>query len=370
MKQNEMISPSQMAMLLLAFTLGSSIVFIPTPVISAAGNGAWMSIILAAAAGVPGLLSVLYLHRIFPDKSSIQYLGDVFGRWIGSVFTIIILFVMVLMIANITVGAGVFFTTTMMLDTPLYIFHSLILFVSALTALAGIEVAARMFSLSLLIMLATIMIILVFDLGKYHPTHLLPLFTGGALPVLHGAILIHGFPYSEIFVFSLLLFYVRPARNEPLGRMLISAYAVNMIIFLAVVLCASMIFGQAAGQRNFALYEMARVLEIPGFAVRIEAISGITLIAGSYIKSTIALIALSSGIARILKLKDSRSVILPLTLLLLFMSLTMFSTQMESRISWSVIVPAVNVLATTPIVLGAVITLIKRSFGKNGKSKA
>ncbi|MBW7457454.1 GerAB/ArcD/ProY family transporter [Paenibacillus sepulcri] len=367
MNHKDFVSPSQMALLLLAFTLGSSIVFIPNPVIHAASNSAWISVVISGTAGIPGLLSVLYLYRIYPDKSSIQYLGDIFGKWIGTVFAVLMLLAIVRMTANIVIGVGAFFTTTMMLGTPLYEFHVLILLVAALTALAGIEVTARLFNLFLLVMLATIILILLFGMGNYHPANLLPQFTGGISPILHGAIINFGFPYSEIFTFSILLYFVRPARNEPLGRLLFSVYALNMLIFIMVVLCATMTFGSGAGHRNFTLYVMARVTHISGFVERSDAIAGITLIAGSYIKATIALISLSSGIAHLLKLKDSRSVILPLVLLLLFMSLTTYSTQMESSITWYLIVPAINMCATIPIILAAVTTMIKRGFRKEGK---
>ncbi|KAE9133843.1 hypothetical protein PF010_g2662 [Phytophthora fragariae] len=167
-----------------------------------------------------------------------------------------------------------------------------------------------------------------------------------------------------MFVFSAILYYVRPAKKEPLGKLLIAAYFANMVIFLAVVLCASMVFGKAAGERSFSLYEMARVIEIPGIFERIEAIAGITLIAGSYIKTTIALLALSSALAHLLKLKDSRSVILPLTLLLLFISLTMFTTEMESHTFWTLIWPAVTTCATVPIILAALVHVMKRAASK------
>ncbi|MBW7454007.1 GerAB/ArcD/ProY family transporter [Paenibacillus sepulcri] len=362
MNEKEWVSPSQIAMLLLAFTLGSSIVFIPGPVIAAAGNGAWLSVIISGAAGIPGLLSILYLHHIYPSKSSFQYLGDVFGKWMGTLFSLLILFVLILMISNITVGVGSFFSSTMMLETPTYVFNFLILMVCALTALAGIEVTARLFVLFLMMMLATIFVILFLDLGKYHPDNLLPQLAEGISPIMHGAIINHGFPYSEMFVFSALLFFIRPAKNESTGKFMFFAYFANMIIFLGVVLCASMIFGKAAGTRNFTLYEMARVIEITGVFERIEMIAGITLIAGSYIKSTIALLALSSGFAHIFKLKDSRTVILPVSLLMFFISMSMFSTEMESNTFWTLIWPAITTCATIPIVLAAVVTLIKNAF--------
>jgi spore germination protein KB len=359
MKQKERISPSQMAMMLCAFTIGSSIVFIPSPAIAAAGNDTWLALFIAGAAGVPGLASVLYLHRLFPDMSFIQYFTLIFGRWIGAIISAFILLVLIVMITNITVGVGAFFTSTMMVDTPSYVFHTLILLVAALSVRAGIENMARMFSLFLLVMLATIVIILISNLFMYHAEDLLPQFANGIKPIVHGAIIMYGFPYSEVFVFATLLGFVRPKKNEPLAKLMFTAYFINVATFLAVILCSIMVFGPAAGERKFSLYEMARVIELPGIIERIEAVSGITLIAGSYIKSTIALLALSVGLSHLLKLRDSRVVIFPLTLLLIFISLTMFSTEMEAQTFWRFGVSSINIYCMFFLMLAAVIAFVR-----------
>ncbi|TBL79844.1 GerAB/ArcD/ProY family transporter [Paenibacillus thalictri] len=359
MRPKERISPSQMALMLCAFMLGSSIVFIPSPAIAAAGNDTWLSLLLSGALGMLGLASVLYLHRLFPDMSFIQYFNIVFGRWVGTVLGAFILLVLVVMIANITVGVGAFFTSTMMVDTPIYVFNTLILIVSALTARAGVEVMARMFSFFLIVMLATIVIILICNMTNYHAGDLLPQFAKGVKPIIHGMIIMYGFPYSELFVFAALLGFVRPLKSEPLGKLMYTAYLVNVATFLAVILCSIMVFGLGAGERKFSLYELARVIELPGFIERVEAVAGITLITGSYIKSTIALLALSTGLSHLLNLKDPRAVIYPLTLLMIFLSLTMFSTEMEAQTFWTLGVSSINIYSIFFLIFGALLAFVR-----------
>jgi spore germination protein KB len=162
-----------------------------------------------------------------------------------------------------------------------------------------------------------------------------------------------------VFVFATLLGFVRPKKNEPLATLMFTAYFINVATFLAVILCSIMVFGPAAGERKFSLYEMARVIELPGIIERIEAVSGITLIAGSYIKSTITLLALSVGLSHLLKLKDSRVVIFPLTLLLIFISLTMFSTEMEAQTFWRFGVSSINIYCMFFLMLAAIIAFVR-----------
>ena len=69
MQEHDRVKPSQMAALLLSFTIGSTIIFIPSPVIGAAGNGAWLSFLLSGAIGIILTGCVLFLHQRFPGDA-------------------------------------------------------------------------------------------------------------------------------------------------------------------------------------------------------------------------------------------------------------------------------------------------------------
>jgi spore germination protein KB len=268
------------------------------------------------------------------------------------------------MAANITLGLSSFFSITMMVETKQYIFHFLILLSAALTAHAGFEVMARMFTLMLVFTYFTIAVILLFLLPMYDPWMLLPQLNEGIKPILYGAYISYGFPYSEIYVFAPLMCFVQPNQKEPLGRFMIYASVINVATMIAVSVCAFMVMGETAGTRKFVLYSMARLLELPGIVERVESIAGITLIAGSFIKTTIAIFSLSVTFSRLFKFNNTRLVIFPLTGLIFFLSMTMFPNEAEAVETWNVLWPLISSICAIPIVIAVIVSLVRSPSGK------
>lgn len=360
MQEHERISPSQMAGLLLSFTIGSTIIFIPSPIIAAAGNGAWLSLLISGSAGLFLTGCVLFLHRRYPGLSMVQYYEAIFGKWAAAGLAVLLIAVLVLMVANITLGLSSFFSITMLVETRSFVFHGLILLTAAFTAHAGIEVMARLFTLMLFFIYFTIIVILVSLVTLYDPWMLLPQFSGGIKPILHGAYVSYGFPYSEIYVFAPLLMFVRPSKTEPLGKFMIYATLLNVATMISVSACAYMVMGDTAGTRKFVLYSMARLLEIPGIVERVESIAGIALIAGSYIKASIGILALSVTLAHVLRLPNTKLLIFPVTAFIFFLSMTMFSNEAEATEYWNNVWPLVSSTCAIPVVVAAVWVLVKR----------
>ncbi|MBD2844985.1 endospore germination permease [Paenibacillus sp. IB182496] len=363
---NDRIGPTQAAVLLLAFTLGSSVMFIPSPALAAAGTLTWLSVLVSGSVGLGLLGCVLYLHRRHRGRSLVAYYREVFGRWLAAPLLLWLMLVLVLMIANIVVGMGNFFTSTMMVDTPLFYLHAPVLLAAACTARAGIEVAARLFMLFLNVIVLMIIVILAVNLPNYQPQLLLPQYAPSTLPVLHGAYVLYGFPYSEVFVFGLLLEHVRLRQRVAVGRALVGALLSNIVLFAGIVLCAGMTFGPLSGQRSYVLYELARMIELTGTVERIESIAGIVLIAGSYIKATIAFIALHRCMARFFQLKQSRALILPLSLAILFISLTMFKSGTKAQEYWTSLWPMITSTCVLPLLAAAVLSAFRRPPARSG----
>lgn len=361
----ERISPSQMAGMLLAFTLGSSIMFIPSPMVQAAGNSAWLSVLLAGVTALVQLACVLLLHKRHPKLDLVGYYRLYYKEWGAILLGGWLILVLMLMVANIVLGMSQFFNGTMMVDSTSYSLHLLVLTAAALTAFSGIEVASRMFLLFLFIPLAMVVVILIANTPLYEFEQLLPQFQDGLLPVAHGAYIAFGFPYAEIFVFAILMRYVRLAKGEPLGRYMFYALIVNMGAFIIVNLTAVVLFGPMAGTRKYMLYEMARIIDIPGILERIESIAGILLISGSYIKATIALIALNDTCASLFKLPRSRLLIMPLSVLIFFLSLNMFQTDVAAGEFWNSIWPLITGSCALPLVVTAAAELVS-GRGKRG----
>ncbi|MDF2652576.1 MAG: spore gernimation protein, partial [Paenibacillus sp.] len=285
MKKRITVSSRQMATLFLSFLTGSAIVNIPAPLTGAAKNAAWMSLWMANGLGMLLLSCILYLYRKYPEMTLIQYSRLAIGRVLTVILVIPFFLLSFMLLANIVVDIGGFFKSTMMRETPTYVFHLLVLFTAALTVRSGIEVMARMFTLLLITIFIFSAIVMLLTLPAYRVELLMPLFPKGFKPVLHGAYIAYGFPYAELILFSMVLPFVRKDQ-EPLGKFMFTSLLISGFSLTLVIVCTIMALGPMAGNIKYSLFTLARLIELAEIIERVESVIGMALIAGSYMKAT------------------------------------------------------------------------------------
>lgn len=324
------VTLQQLSGLLICYVTGSAIVFIPNPLTAAAGNDAWISLTLAYGFGMIMLASVLFLHNRHEGASLVAYSQKLIGTI--ATYPVIGLFILMLFFAicAIIASIGDFFTSVMMTRTPPYIFDSISIIISALTARSGLRVIARMFFLLLWIVLACSLLVIVLAIPEYHPNQLLPLFDEGVKPMLHGMFISAGFPFGEIVLFAMLLPFVRLKHGQSVSKALYVTYSFAALLLIVSTISTLMAFGPASGYLNYSLYHLAVLIRIDVLQ-RMEAIIGIELIFGSYMKATLLLFILNQCLIQLFRLKDERILIFPLSTVCIFLSATMFRSPADFR---------------------------------------
>jgi len=364
--EKETIDARQLAILYVSFMTGSSIVYIPNPMIHFAGNMAWLSMIVSTLMGFLLLGCVLYLARCYPDATYTGYMNQIYGRWISSVFIILLILMLYLMLSYIVLGIGNFFVNTMMIETPEYVFNALTIITAAYTVHAGIEVMGRMFFLLVTSMLAFVILIVCLAVPIARTEPLLPLFYEGVKPILHGVYFSFGFPFAELFLFSVIIPFVRRENRHHVGKWMYAMTALSGFFLLIVVIITITTLGPLAGDRKFSLYAVARLIRIGHFMIGIEAIVGISLIVGSFMKATIVLFILNHITSRFFRLSDDRILLPVISLIAFLLSVTMFETESEFVFSVDEVWPFITMtIGIGPLVLAAIITLIKRKIRRN-----
>jgi spore germination protein KB len=258
------------------------------------------------------------------------------------------------------IDIGGFLTTSMMRETPSYVFHFLILLVVAFTARAGIEAMARMFVILLCYLIFFSFLVLVLAMPHYQAGNLLPVFPEGLKPVIHGTYMIIGFPYGEIVLFSLILPFVRKEQDNPLKKYMFLTLLIHGFLLCISILCTIMALGPLAGSFKFSLFQLARLINIREIITRIESFIGIALIVGSYMKTTIMLFILKETLSKLLKLKDNRIIIFPITFISFLLTLTMFKSEIKFVESVFVVLPLfITIVAIFPLLFITFVAFFK-----------
>lgn len=357
MNKKESISSIQTALLFLVGITGSSIILIPASVTGAARNGAWISFLIAWLAGFLLLLSILYLQKQHPGLTFMEYSRRMVGRPVATIMAILFLLALFWQEAAIVIEVSGFFKSTMMKNTPSPVINAMFFTMAALTARAGIEVMARMFSILALIMFGCVTAVLLLVSVNFHPEFLLPVMPDGIKPILHGAYIAYGFPYAEVVIFSWILQFVRKDEAHRLGRDMCSAFVINGITLLFSIISSIIVLGPLAGDLKYSLYQLARLVFVQEIIERIESVIGLSLIIGSYMKSTIVLFIITRLLSQLSGLSNYRIVIFPTTLICLLLSVTMYANEAsfveDGYVMWPLfntiayVVPMLIVLAAT-----------------------
>lgn len=371
MKVKETVSPVQMSTLFFIFMTGSAIINIPGPVVGFAKNGAWLSLLISGVFGFLVLACILYLHDKYPGSTYIDYAREMLGTWVTALLSVPLILFVCHMASGIVLDMGLFLTTSMMRNTPVFVFNAFTFTLIAFTVRAGIEVMVRMFTNLILIMLFFVFIVLLLSIPNYHPGHILPIMPDGIKPILHGAYFTFGFPFSETSLFAMLLPFVKknPGQKNKLNGLMHLALLLNIIILILSVICVIFVFGSVVGDIKYSLYMVARQIDFQDIIQRIESVIGMTLIAGSYMKATVALFVLNMILTRLFRLQDDRLLIFPLAIMNLFLSVVLY----DSEIQWYDVVtniwPLWNGIACFgPVILLTLIAGFKSRGKKTGSS--
>ncbi|MBY9077936.1 endospore germination permease [Paenibacillus sp. HN-1] len=358
MYKKESISASQMSMLFFTYLTGSAITNIPGPLTGFAKTGAWISLLISWSLGTLLLLGLLYLNRQHPGQSFIDYSQ----KMIGGLFTVLLAIPFISLVLHMSAGIvldiGLFFKSSMLRETPMYVIHASVFLIVSLTARSGIETMARMFTVLIAITVLSVVVTLLLSLYYFRPEFLLPIAPEGIKPILHGAYFTAGFPYGEIFLFSMLTPYVRKEDRARFEHGMLYAILANGICFILVTVCAIMVLGPVCGTVKYTLFQIARLIDIQDIIERIESLIGFALVVGSFMKATIALLVLALTITRLLKLPDYRILIFPLALVNFLFSIVIYKG--ETR--WSEVVgnvwPLWNAVANIfPLIVLTLFTL-------------
>lgn len=365
MKGAETVSQRQMAALLLVFTTGSTIIFIPSSLLSESGNAFWLAWIFAGAYGLFILLCMLFLQRRFPGGTLIEAGKQTLGAGTMVALMLPYLAFALLLLAYIYYSVGIFFTTTMMKDTPMIVFNGLTALACAVTAYSGINAMARMFILLAAVLIGSIVLVLLLGLPNYHPEFLLPVMPYGIRPVFHSTYQLGGFQYGDFIVFAMLFGCVRAQKNGNTVRQrpLLLAFTANWTLMVVANFCIIMTLGPMTNEIKYPMFSVARLISIQEIIERGESVIGMSLLVGSYMKSTITLYAANLAISRLLKIENERLLLFPIALLGLMLSLIIVRDEFQYVVVL-LLWPLVTTAATLPLLIIAIVALFKRPVHK------
>ncbi|WP_181350076.1 endospore germination permease [Thalassobacillus sp. CUG 92003] len=307
---NHTISPRQFMYLVILFTVGSSILIIPTPTAAMAKQDAWLSVLLPVSAGTLIIWFLSTFGRQLENKTFVEAAIFAFGNWFGRLLSFFYLSFIFILGALVLRNIGDFMTTQIMPDTPLQFTHILFLLVVIFGARQGLEVIGR----SSEIFIPWIFLLLFFLFFSISPQinldNLQPILGGGIKPILSSSLTYLGTPLLEMVIFLMVFPYVKEKKKA--GRAWILGALIGGLILTLVTLFSVLVMGSDLTALNaYPSYELAKKINLAGFLEGVEIIVAIIWMLTIFFKLVIIYFACSLGTANFLNMEDYRPLLLP-----------------------------------------------------------
>lgn len=315
------ISAFQLFCLIVSFLLGSTTIL---QNINVAGRDTWISSGIALFFGIGGSLMFVYLVSKFPGKNLAEYSEMIFGRAAGTLINLLYVWYFLHLGALVLRNYAELLSGTVMPESKLWLFGVFFGIASAYLVKHKIESMGRLSEIALPITIAVSLLttVLIAFSNVIDLQHLLPIMEHGIKPVLLGAVPIISFPYMEIVVLAMCIPYIN---NPKKTKFIVPAGVFLTGVILTMVSAETIsIFGLFSGSLSFPRFFAVRLISIGQFINRIEAIMLIVWIMSGLIKIGVCLYASTLTIAHIFRLKDFGFLAIPMTALMVSLSILLY----------------------------------------------
>jgi len=315
------ISARQLTIMTVFFTIGSGILIVPSSVASLAKRDAWIACLVGLAIGIAILCIYNLLTKLYPKLNLVQMMEAIFGRWLGKAIAILVVVTLFLTgPATALYYTGNFVTTQIMPETPPQAINILFIVVIIMGVKLGLETIARsselMFSPFMILFISFVILVL----NQTQTKNILPIMENGMKPIWPAAM---GFMATVLLPQFILLIFHSSSVEEPkqARRALLIGSTIGGLSTTIIVTLTILVFGSdVIATSMYPSYLLAQKINIGDFLQRIEVIMAIMWYTTLFFRVAIYLYFTAISLTYILNLRDYRSLVMPLGMILVGVS--------------------------------------------------
>ncbi|WP_423800587.1 GerAB/ArcD/ProY family transporter [Neobacillus sp. SAB-20_R2A] len=322
--ENLKISARQFAILVILFSVGTTILVIPGSLANVVKQDAWIIAIIGTV--ICCLIVGLYvmIGRIFPAMTLAEILESVLGKWLGKSISLSFVFFAFFAASDLIYYAGNFLTTQILLYTPIEAIHIILACILLMGVRLGLETVARAAELFFpvfifLFVLLVGSVLLTSDLWKLQ--NLEPILFTGIKPMIRAVfIFLSSFSFPLIVILMIFPSFVkqqRPAEKSFFIAIGTAGGCLTILIFLTILVLGP----ETSARQMYPSYNLAQSIKIGDFLQRIEAILAIMWLITIFFKMVIYFYAGIISFGQTLNIKDYRPFTFPFGMMVVVLSL-------------------------------------------------
>ncbi|MBD3919144.1 endospore germination permease [Paenibacillus sp. PR3] len=321
----ERIGVRQLTILVIHFMLGTSILIAPSNLAFVAKQDGWIACMLGILIVAVSVFLYDALARRYPKLTFTGIIEVIVGKWIGKLISLLLFAYLFLLTAFLVRVAGNFIATQILPETPIEAVSIILLAVIVAAVGYGIETIARASEMLFFPVLILLALLVLFLLPESKPTNLLPILERGPKPIMLSAFYL--FTLQEVAVF--LMLYPNVSKPEKTRLAMLKGIMVGGIALTLTTTFCLMVLGTELTERNiFASYSLAKKISVAQF-LRVDAFMAIIWLIALFFKAAISYYGASVALAETLGIRRYRVLILPLGMLVMWLSIIVYQNIVE-----------------------------------------
>lgn len=332
-----MITNHQLTAIIIAYVSGSATLFLSSSVSAIAGKDAWLSALISAVSGLLFLWLNCRLGELFPDKTIIEVISLLFGKWIGGFVSANFLLLSFIAAAQYVWYISDFFSSKYMPETPTWAISIVLTTTLVIALLYGLEAMARASEVFYYIFFPGFIITMLMLIPNINIENMLPILGNGIIPPLKGTIPLIGISALPLIIINT----VYPAHLEDAKKAkksMFKGYLLGMLItFVSILMCILVLGSSYTEAQRFPVFSLTREISSNVVFLRLEALVMFFWLPTIFNNTLFCFYSSAVSLSQLLRLKNNRFIIIPLGLIMAVVSVIIY-WNVPYEINWDNVV--------------------------------
>lgn len=262
----------------------------------------WQPLLIALAIEVCSGWLLYKMGLKYPGLTMFEYSEKILGKYLGKVCTFVISAFFIVVTMQLVQSTVEFYISIIMPDTPSYVFLFFILLVSTYAVCSGIEIIMSMSEIICLVVIASFLFIIVFNVKMFNIDNIEPMFQHSLLEIAKGVILPASWLGVCIVMGVLMAYHNKP---KDMFKMKIGGVLTGSSVLIALIFAIIAVLGVEVGSRQvYSILILAQMVSVGDFIERMEAFQVVSWMAGSFFSISLFHYASSEGLRQLLSRKS------------------------------------------------------------------
>jgi spore germination protein KB len=323
MNEETKLTPFQFSCLVFIFIISSSTLLVPKLSATFAKQDAWIATILSLIFGVFIVKLYILICCKFPSKNLIEINEIVFGKFISTMISSVLLLYTCIITAGLLRQLEDFLLVTLLSETPIEVIGFILILLITYIAFNGLNVLAMSTEIIIPFIIVTIIMLFIFYIPNVEINNILPMFEASNGEILKATLITLCYPYLDLIIFMLLIPLIK--KEEKTSKEFVYSTIIGgLVIIIFTFFCLTILRPGFTVNASYPVYVVTEKINIGNFIQRIEALVGILWVTSLIIKITICFLATLTSFKSLTKIKDISPFIYPFIVICYVLALFLF----------------------------------------------